>query len=158
MFLLRLSWLISLGISLLGFLIIGNLFTIQPDGVSGNGNLGFVGITFVVPFLLLSIFTTFRYFPTISRKTQDRLMKFLSLIGGLLLLAVLMYLSFNFKNDILETLDKTSDNPSFPKLNSYTYSIYFNFYTFALLHTIVGVIALFVGLMNPKTKKEELSE
>ena len=163
MYLLRLSWLISLGISLLGFLIIGHFFTIQPDEFMSNGSLGFIGIIFVLPFLLLSIFTTFRFFFTFTRATTNQLMKSLSIGGGFLLIAVLVYLTLKYKNENLSSIGEAiiEPNPTFfnlPMLNEYTYTIYFNFYTFALTHVIIAVIALFVGLILPETKKEELPE
>ncbi|HWL11816.1 MAG TPA: nucleoside-diphosphate sugar epimerase [Ureibacillus sp.] len=163
MYLLRLSWLISLGISLLGFLIIGHFFTIQPDEFMSNGSLGFIGIIFVLPFLLLSIFTTFRFFFTFTRASTNQLMKFLSICGGFLLIAVLVYLTLKYKNENLSSIGEAiiEPNPTFfnlPMLNEYTYTIYFNFYTFALTHVIIAVIASFVGLLVPITKKEELPE
>ena len=163
MCLLRLSWLISLGISLLGFLIIGHFFTIQPDEFMSNGSLGFIGIIFVLPFLLLSIFTTFRFFFTFTQATTNQLMKTLSIGGGFLLIAVLVYLTLKYKNENLSSIGEAiiEPNPIFfnlPMLNEYTYTIYFNFYTFALTHVIIAVIASFVGLIVPNTKKEELPE
>lgn len=163
MFLLRLSWLISLGISLIGFLIIGHFFTIQPDESVENGSLGFIGIIFVLPFLLLSIFTTFRYMLTLTRGAADPFMKWLSIVGGFLLVGVLVYFSLKYKNDALITSDGAISGGSstilnLPKLNEYTYTIYFNFYTFALIHAVVGAIAAIVGLFKPESKKEELPE
>ncbi|MFC7684434.1 nucleoside-diphosphate sugar epimerase [Ureibacillus sp. GCM10028918] len=154
----RLSWFISLGISLLGFLIIGNFFTIQPEEPVSNGSLGWIGIILVLPFLLLSIFITFRYILTLTRTATDRLMKSLSIVAGVLLIGVLIFFSLDYKNDILAALDESSVGLIFPKLNEYTYTIYFNFYTFALIHTIIGVIAAVVGALNPGMKKEELPE
>lgn len=159
-FLLRLSWLISLGISLLGFLIIGNFFTIQPEESVRHGSFGFIGIIFILPFLFLSMFITFRYILTLTRSATDRVMKSFSIIGGFLFVCVLVYFSLEYKNDILATLDGANGESIFnlPKLNEYTYTVYFNFYTFALIHAVVGIISAMVGLFNPGTKKEELPE
>lgn len=87
-------------------------------------------------------------------------MKSLSIIGGFLLVAVLMYFSISYKNDILATIDGSNIAQAFhlPELNEYTYTIYFNIYTFALLHAIVGLIAALVGFNKPETKKEEQPE
>ena len=97
---------------------------------------------------------------TLTRGTTDWLMKLFSIAGGFLLVGVLVFLSLNFNNDILATLDGSSSAGNFnlPRLNEYTYTIYFNFYTFALIHAVVGIIAALVGLMKPETKKEELPE
>lgn len=87
-------------------------------------------------------------------------MKLLPTVACLLLVSALIYLALDFKNDIMSTLEGTNVNTPFnlPELNEYTYTIYFNFYTFALIHAIVGLIAAVVGLLKPETKKEELPE
>ena len=57
---LRLSWLISIGISLFGVLLIEHFFTITADDSGrANGNLGAVGLALVLPFILLSLSTFF---------------------------------------------------------------------------------------------------
>ena len=158
---LKLSWLISLGISLLGFLIIENFFTIKPEGVSGNGNLGAVGMALVLPFLLLSLLTTFRYFLTVSKQASDRLVKVISFIGGFALIGVLLYFAIDYKNNVLESLGGPVSNPDskiygYPILNQYTNRVYYNFYTFALIHSISGLVGAIVGILNTEKKKEEL--
>lgn len=87
-------------------------------------------------------------------------MKFFSIAGGFLLIGTLVHFSLDYKNDILSSLNGANVGGIFklPKLNEYTYTIYFNFYTFALIHAVVGVIAALFGLLNPKTKKEEQPE
>lgn len=52
---LRLSWLISMGISLFGVMIIQHFFTMKPDKTANAGNLGALGIALVAPFILLSL-------------------------------------------------------------------------------------------------------
>lgn len=87
-------------------------------------------------------------------------MKSFSVAGGFLLICVLVYFSLGYKNETLAKLDGANVGRIFnlPELNEYTYSIYFNFYTFAFIHAVVGVIAALVGVLNPGTKKEELPE
>ncbi|SOC03003.1 hypothetical protein SAMN05880501_103151 [Ureibacillus xyleni] len=138
---LRLSWLISLGISLLGFLITGNLFSAKSDG-----NFGFIGVIFVIPFLLLSMFITFRYFLELSRKAKV-LSKILSLVGGVLFIGILAYYFVDYKNNLNPTTN-------FPKINNQTYSIYINFYTFALLHTSAGWFGGLLGFISVEKEKE----
>ncbi|RUL46481.1 MULTISPECIES: nucleoside-diphosphate sugar epimerase [Lysinibacillus] len=143
---LRLSWLISLGISLIGFLIIGNLYSVKIE--EGSGNFGFVGIIFVVPFLLLSLFTTFRYFLAVARNSVDRLMKTLSIVSGFIFIGILIYFVIDYKNAIYLTLsDSLSD---LPLINEHTYTVFLNFYTFALIHAIVGLIGGIVGLTKKR--------
>lgn len=75
------------------------------------------------------------------------------------MIGVLVYLSLDYKNDILATLDGAdATGYHLPSLNEYTYTIYFNFYTFALIHAVVGIIAAVVGVLKPEAKKEELPE
>ncbi len=159
--LLKLSWMISLGISLLGFLVIENFFTIQPKGISGSGNLGAVGIALVFPFLLLSLFTTYRYFFTLSNQAKNRLNRVITVITGFVLLGIFIYSSISYKNDIFESLGGSTTNPDstifqYPLLNQYTNHLFFNFYTFGLVHTISGLIGGLIGWFKPK--KEESSE
>lgn len=76
------------------------------------------------------------------------------------MIGILVYLSLDYKNDILATLDGADARGGYhlPSLNEYTYTIYFNFYTFALIHAVVGIIAALVGVFKPEAKKEELPE
>lgn len=64
MYVIRLSWLISIAISFFGFVLVSQLYEVQPKGATGN--LGFIGIIFLFPFIILSLITTFRYFLTVS--------------------------------------------------------------------------------------------
>lgn len=153
---LKLSWLISLGITLIGFLIIQQFFTIQPEGVSANGNLGLVGIVIVIPFLLLSLFTNYRFFLLQIKEGKDQVMKIISIFGGFFMIAVLFYLVIDYKNTVITSLKLKIDQ--FPQLNEYTYDIYFNFYTYALVHSVSGVIGTIVGFIQSKKIKEELAK
>lgn len=149
---LRLSWLISLGISLIGFLIMGNLFTVEPGDPSARGNFGFVGIILILPFLCLSLFTTFRYFLAAAKNAATRSMKGVWILSGVLLIAVFCYLTIDYKNQFLSAGNFYAGLGStmfdLPKLNEHTYSIYFNFYTFALIHTISGMIGIVIGVLK----------
>mgnify|MGYP003418036587 CR=1 FL=1 len=76
---LRLSWLISIGISLFGVLLIEHFFTLTADGnETHGGNLGAVGLALIAPFILLSLFITFRYFTERSRMARDRILRICS--------------------------------------------------------------------------------
>ena len=155
---LKLSWLISLGITLIGFLIIQQFFTIQPEGVSANGNLGLVGIVIVTPFLLLSIFTTFRFFLVRFKEGKDKVMKIIAIFGGLFMIAVLFYLVIDYKNTVITSLEPNIKIDKSSQLNEFTYDIFFNFYTYALVHTVSGVIGTIVGFIQSKIIKEELAK
>ncbi|MDM5334711.1 nucleoside-diphosphate sugar epimerase [Ureibacillus composti] len=155
---LKLSWLISLGITLIGFLIIQQFFTIQPEGVSANGNLGLVGIVIVTPFLLLSLFTTYRFFLVRIKEGKDKVMKIITIFGGLFMIAVLFYLVIDYKNTVITSLETNIKIDKFSQMNEFTYDIFFNFYTYALVHTVSGVIGTIVGFIQSKIIKEELAK
>jgi len=155
---LKLSWLISLGITLIGFLIIQQFFTIQPEGVSANGNLGLVGIVIVTPFLLLSLFTTYRFFLVRIKEGKDKVMKIITIFGGLFMIAVLFYLVIDYKNTVITSLEPNIKIDKSSQLNEFTYDIFFNFYTYALVHTVSGVIGTIVGFIQSKKTKEELAK
>ena len=158
--LLKLSWLISLGISLFVFLMIEHFFTIQPEGTSGSGNLGAVGIALVLPFLILSLFTTFRYLSTFVNQTKDPLNRVFTIISMIVLLNIFIYFAYSYQQDVFESLGGSTSNPNsqiyqYPLLNQYTNHIFFNFYTFGLVHTFSGLIGSIVGWFKPK-KEESL--
>ncbi|KGR78754.1 hypothetical protein [Ureibacillus manganicus] len=141
---LRLSWLISLGISLLGTLIVGNLYIQSDDNAK---SFGFIGMVLLIPFLLLSLFITFRFFLVASRNADDRLMRLFSFVVGVVLIGVLIYFIIDYKNDALSDI-------GLPMLDQQTYSIYFNFYTFALIHSISGFVGGLVGLGKKESQVE----
>ena len=98
---LRLSWLISIGISLFGVLLIEHFFTLTADGTEAHGgNLGAVGLALIAPFILLSLFITFRYFTERSRMARDRILRICLLIGGGALAAALLYYALDYKDEV----------------------------------------------------------
>ena len=153
---LRLSWLISIGISLFGVLLIEHFFTLTVNDTEAHGgNLGAVGLALVAPFILLSLFITFRYFTERSRKARDRILRFFLLIGGGVLAIALLYYALDYKDQVYATLGGTTkDNGSliyqFPVLNEYTNKIFINFYTFAFIHTISAILGGVVGIFKPQ--------
>lgn len=162
-FVLKLSWLISLGISLIGFLVIEHFFTIQPEKVSGSGNLGAVGITLILPFLLLSLLTTCRYFLVLFQNTIGQINKIITVISGFILIGIFIYFSIDYKNDVINSLngptwDPESEIYGLPTLNQYTNHIFFNFYTFALVHTISGTIGTIIGILKREKEKKEFPQ
>lgn len=151
---LRLSWLISMGISLFGVMIIQHFFTMKPEDVAQAGNLGALGIALVAPFILLSLFVTYRFFIESSRHARDQLMRMIYLIFGVAFLVVLAYYANDFKNNIYASLGgdtKTlgSQIYGFPALNEYTNHVFLNFYTFGIVHTLSALIATIVGILKP---------
>ena len=151
---LRLSWLISLGISLFGVMIIQHFFTVKPDDVADGGNLGALGLALVAPFILLSLFITYRFFVVSSRNAKDHLMRMIYFIFGVALLVVLIFYSIDFKDSVYTSLGGDTTTPAsviygFPVLNEYTNHVFLNFYTFGIIHTISGLIGSIVGMVKP---------
>ena len=157
---LRLSWLYSIGISLFGVMIIEHFFTLSPEGQSGSGNLGAIGIAFVVPFLLLSILTTYRFFLQWAHSAQDKMIRWILLFFGFALLAVVIYYAIEFKNEAYAALGGDAKIPGstiygYPLLNQYTNHIFINFYTFAAVHTVAAIIGGIVGIFKPNNPVED---
>lgn len=94
---LRLSWLISMGISLFGVMLIQYFFTMKPDDVAQAGNLGALGLALAAPFILLSLFITYRFFLVTSRQARDQLMRLIYLIFGVAFLIVMVFMQSNLK-------------------------------------------------------------
>lgn len=158
---LKLSWLISIGISLFGVMIIEHFFSLSPEGVAKTGNLGAVGIALVIPFILLSLLTTFRYFAELFRNLKDKLLTIILVIAGIGLIVATAYYANDYKNEVYATLGGTTKDANsiifgFPILNEYTNRIFINFYTFAFVHTISAVAGGIFGLIKPK--KENVQE
>ena len=156
---LRLSWLISMGISLFGVMIIQHFFTVKPDEVANGGNLGALGMALVAPFILLSLFTTYRFFVESSRHAKDHMMSMIYFVFGVALVIVLIYYAKDYKADVFARLGgdtKTvgSQIYGFPLLNEYTNSIFINFYTFGIVHTIIGLAGAVLGMLRPVKPSE----
>lgn len=145
MVMIRLSWLISLAISFFGFLIVNQLFGVQPEGASGN--LGFIGMIFLIPFVLLSLFTTFRYFFTVARPAK-KTSQFAGIFGGFLLIGLFFYFLIGLYQ---------SNEVSLFELNKEAGQFYFDIYTFGLIHSISGVLGALVGALKPE-KMEKSQE
>ncbi|MBD8037443.1 nucleoside-diphosphate sugar epimerase [Solibacillus sp. A46] len=151
---LRLSWLISLGISLFGVMIIQHFFTVKPDDVADGGNLGALGLALVAPFILLSLFITYRFFVVSSRNAKDHIIRMIYFIFGVALLVVLIFYAIDFKDSVYASLGGDTTTPGstifgFPILNEYTNHVFLNFYTFGIIHTISGLIGTIVGMVKP---------
>ena len=157
---LRLSWLISMGISLFGVMLIQQFFTMKPDDVAQAGNLGALGIALAAPFILLSLFITYRFFLVSSRQVRDQLMRLIYLIFGVALLVVLTFYANEFKNDVYASLGGNTHTQGsqiygFPTLNEYTNHVFLNFYTFGIGHVINGLVATAIGIFKKTTVMRE---
>lgn len=157
---LRLSWLISMGISLFGVMIIQYFFTIKPDEVANAGNLGALGLALVVPFILLSLFITYRFFVESARHAKDHLMRLIYFIFGVALLVVFIFYANGYQQDVYHSLGgdtKTigSQIYGYPVLNEYTNNIFINFYTFGIIHTVSALLGTVIGIFKPQKPSNE---
>lgn len=157
---LRLSWLISLGISLFGVMIIEYFFTVKHDEVAKAGNLGAMGLALMLPFIVLSLYTTFRFFAVWARTTPEKNMRWIYLTFGFGLVAVLCYYANGYTANVYAELGGNTTTPGsiiygFPALNEYTNRVFINFYTFAIIHTVIALIGAIVGILKPAKHQDK---
>lgn len=155
----KLSWLISLGLTLTGFLIIEHLFTVNPTSFSGNGNFGLMAIPFIIPFLLLSLFTTYKYIQHLTVNAKSTTSIWISIGTSIVFAGILLYFCFDYKENLYEALGEPALGPDskiygFEFINQYTNSILFNPFTFLFVHSISGVIGAVYGFIKKLANKK----
>ena len=136
----RLSWLISSAIAIFGVMLIQYFYQFKSE----TGNLGIVGIAIVLPFVLLCLFITSRYFYTASKAMFDKLILIFYNVFGIALTLALIYFAFDYHDKVFQTLGGDTSNPSSKIygefwLNGETCKVYFNFYTIVALITFTAV-------------------
>jgi len=142
-----------MGISLFGVLIIQHFFTVKPDDVANGGNLGALGLALVAPFIILSLFITFRFFTESARNAKDQLMRMIYLVFGIALLVAFIYYANDFSNNVYASLGGDTKTPGstiyrFPLLNEYTNHVFLNFYTFGIVHSVSALIGAANGILK----------
>lgn len=158
---LRKSWIISLAISLFGVMLVEYFFTLKGDETSDiGGNLGAFGIALIAPFLLLSLFITFRYFTHYARTTNDKMMRTILTVFMLLFFIVVAYFAIDYRADIYTELGGSHNDPNsqiygYPVLNEYTNRVFINLYTFFCSHAIAAFAGLLFGTLKPKAIENE---
>ena len=151
----RLSWLISCGIAIFGVMTVQYFFQMKSD----VGSLGIVGIALVIPFILLCIFITYKYFSYLSTIKIDPITRIIYIGFGILFVGVLFYFAMDYKATIYAELggtihDKGSAIYGMSWLNEQTSVIYFNFYTILILISTVAFIGYVSGLIQGQKEKE----
>jgi hypothetical protein len=146
-------WMISLLLSFSGFFLIENIFTIKPDVISGNGNLGLLIIMLFSPIFLASYFLTFKVVKEKSTNVKNRKISAWILLLSLICCVFLMAAILDYANELVFALGGTPADPEsriyrFGWFNQYTNSIYFNVYTFLMTHMIV----VMAGVLSVKSK------
>ena len=149
----RLSWIISSSIAIFGVMLIQYFYQFTSD----TGNLGVVGIAIVLPFVLLCLFITSRYFYSASKAMNDKLMLIFYNIFGIVMVVALIYFAMDYRNDVFQTLGGGTANPNSKIygefwLNSETSNVYFNFYTIVATITITAVISSFSSFWIKENK------
>ncbi|WP_064093156.1 hypothetical protein [Rossellomorea aquimaris] len=138
-------WLISTLLSFLGFFLIENVFTVQPNTISGNGNLGILIIMLFSPIFIVSYYLTFKL---VRKKLKDIKNKKILLVILFFSLVLLLLPISNYINDLVFALGGDPSQPEsriyrFGWFNQYTNSMFFNGYTllFSYVFTIIiGVL------------------
>ena len=145
----------SLLITFAGFYMVEHLFTILPERISGNGNLGLLVIMILLPFLAASLVLTVASARRIGKTVPLRL-KFILPITVTVIAILLGCILYNVV-ELIHALGGTPDNPKsriyrYGWFNQYTNSFYFNTYTFLLVHTL----SCSAGLLSVIGKREDL--
>ena len=151
----RISWLISCGIAIFGVMLVQYFFQIKSE----TGSLGIVGIALVIPFVLLCLFITFKYFSYLATIKTDTIMRVIHISFGILLVGVLFYFATDYKDTVFAGLggtihDKDSAIYGMSWLNEKTSVIYFNFYTILITISTTAVIGYVSSLIRGKKEKE----
>jgi hypothetical protein len=141
-------------LSFFGFYLIENIFTIKPDVISGNGNLGILIIVLFSPIFIASYFFTFKVVRENLINVKNRNLSVAILFLSLISCTLLIYQIINYTNELIIALGGTPTNPNsriyrFGWFNQYTNSIYFNVYTFLLTH----ILAIIIGVLSTIRKR-----
>lgn len=146
-----LYWVITVLLSFFGFYLIETTFTIDPDRISGNGNLGILIIMLFSPIFIAGYLLTFIVTREISHKVEKKIIKIVIVFLLLICCGLLIPPIINYTNELIIALGGTpSDRDSkiyrFGWFNQYTNSIYFNNFTFLLTYLIAAIIGILSGI------------
>lgn len=152
-------------LSMLGFYLIENFFTIQPDVTSGNGNPAFFIIIPFFPVFIYGYFLTFTFVREYTSKYLQTYTKILLLVLFSIFCIALIFLIVNNAKELIFTLGGPPTEPEstifrFGWFNQYTNSMFFNFYTFLLSHLSVVIAAIITSFIIGnyfKTNADEIT-
>ncbi|WNF24890.1 hypothetical protein [Mesobacillus jeotgali] len=119
------------------FIYLVDLFTVNPQVISGNGNLG---LLFFVPTLLIFIFFAKSLWKWLGLLTINAGRSTMVLVGAFVLIILFCILEYQFAVNLVNDLGGSPKEPAsriyrFPWLNQYTNTLFINLYTFGLLAT-----------------------
>ncbi|WP_436371204.1 hypothetical protein [Cytobacillus sp. BC1816] len=146
-------WVLCFLFSFFGFYLIEHLFTVKPQVISGNGNLGILVILLFTPVFISSWVYTFKLVK--AKIVKDSKMTIAILVFSLACCVLLMIEMNDYTGELITALGGTPDNPEsriyrFGWFNQYTNSLYFNVYTFFLSHIITVILGILSAMRRKK--------
>lgn len=137
-------------LSFVGFIAIERLFTIPPDTISGNRNLGILAILGLSPFFIAAYFLTAKRTRTILADRNSKKLNMIIFTLCFVSLFLLLFAIINYTHELVAALGGSPANENsriyrFGWFNQYTNSLFFNVYTFFLFclsSVIIGVFSL----------------
>ncbi|MBX9974816.1 hypothetical protein [Cytobacillus firmus] len=146
-------WILSFLFSFSGFYLIEHLFTVDPNVISGNGNLGILIIFLFTPVFISSWIFTYKLAKAkFVNNNKMTIGIFLFALAGCVLLMIEIS---DYTRELIIALGGTPDNPEsriyrFGWFNQYTNSLYFNVYTFFLSHIITVILGILSAMRRGK--------
>ncbi|MBM7602976.1 hypothetical protein JOC75_000946 [Metabacillus crassostreae] len=124
------------------FIYLVDIFTINPNVYSGNGNLG---LLFLFPALIIFIFFAHSFWVTLGNLHLSSKSWKVIFLGSLFLLLLFCFLEYTFVLQLIDTLGgtpkiETSKIYRYPWVNQYTNTFFVNYFTFIMM--ITGVTLL----------------
>lgn len=149
------KWVISFVVTLIGFLFIEKVMTIQPEFVSGNGNLGIAFMFIILPFFILSFYLTYKQIRRLLLKLNTWIVNLIVLLLCVISVWLLTVTLVDFINELVRALGgpPTEENSRIYRygwFNQYTNSFYFNIYTFLIAHIVAVAASSLISLFSIK--------
>ncbi|MDM5225326.1 hypothetical protein QUF73_03810 [Cytobacillus sp. NJ13] len=146
-------WILSFLFSFSGFYLIEHLFTVDPNVISGNGNLGILIIFLFTPVFISSWIFTYKLAK--AKFVKNNKMTIGILLFSLACCVLLIIAIHDYTRELIIALGGTPDNPEsriyrFGLFNQYTNSLYFNVYTFFLTHIITVILGILSAMRKAK--------
>ncbi|GEN45542.1 hypothetical protein [Alkalibacillus haloalkaliphilus] len=138
-------WIGALVISGIGFYYV-NVMTVSPDVISGNGNLGLLVSILFLPVWVMGLYWSYRVARNRSQN-QQKVYLFILIVVLLICGSLLAFPLINNAHELINHLGGTPTDPDsviyrFGWLNQYTNSMFFNLYTFLIIHILAVVIGI----------------
>lgn len=134
----------------IALLFLIDLMTFKYFKISGNGNPALIAVFIFLPVHLTFLVLLYRFIQYFIKKQRRRTRMFL-LFSLVIVLFFSIYKEINFIQSLLKDLgggphDLESVIYRFGWLNQYTNTIYFNFYTFSIVTSLVIIICVLINI------------